>query len=247
MKELQTWSSLESNQYVVVALETKSKCPRPEALPVGKHVRSIRLPRMMWAFKQTKKKGDGRINQSCRFRFFTRQFIFTWPAFQFFVMQSRYMLFFVFSHVAVRIDASATYRVRVVYIYLVPRVLRFSPFSTSLFCFVIVITFAVHGHCFQRISTSSLVQRWLPYCLATMVFCMYCKTSGTAESLFSQTKEVFRFWHFSLAVVNRSCCQFFKTNGETSSGASFAFLSLEASKNFCLFEEVVCFWNFIVW
>ena len=79
--------------------------------------------------------------------------------FTFFVMQSRYMLFFVFSHVAVRIDASATYRVRVVYIYLVPRVLRFSPSSTSLFCFVIVITFAVHGHCFQRISTSSLVQR----------------------------------------------------------------------------------------
>ena len=32
----------------------------------------------------------------------------------------------VFSHVAVGIDARATYRVRVVYIYLVPRVLRIS-------------------------------------------------------------------------------------------------------------------------
>ena len=37
-----------------------------------------------------------------------------------------------------------------------------------------------HVHCPPRISTSSLAQRWLPYSWGAMVFCMYCKTSGTA-------------------------------------------------------------------
>ena len=44
----------------------------------------------------------------------------------FFVVHFLIHVVLVFSHVAVRIDASATYRVRVVYIYLVPRVLRIS-------------------------------------------------------------------------------------------------------------------------
>ena len=45
---------------------------------------------------------------------------------QFFVMHFLFYVLLVFAHVAVRIDARATYRVRVVYIYLVPRVLRLS-------------------------------------------------------------------------------------------------------------------------
>ena len=49
---------------------------------------------------------------------------------------------------------------------------------------------AISGNKFRHMS--SLAQRWLPYSLVTMVFCMYCKTSGTAESLFSVKQK--RCW-----------------------------------------------------
>ena len=96
--------------------------------------------------------------------------------------------------------------------------------------------------CNKRPSTSSLAQRWLPYSLVTLVFCMYCKTSGTAESLFSVNQK--RRWGACnlLTVVNLLCCAFFWTNCKTSSGAVRVFCSSGFFQNlFCCLKKVaVC-------
>ena len=73
------------------------------------------------------KRGDCRIVQPCHFTCCIRRFRFVCFACQFFfVVHFLIHVVLVFSHVAVGIDARATYRVRVFYIYLVPRVLRIS-------------------------------------------------------------------------------------------------------------------------
>ena len=72
------------------------------------------------------KRGDCRIVQPCHFTCCIRRFRFVCFACQFFRGAFFDSCCSRFSHVAVGIDARATYRVRVVYIYLVPRVLRIS-------------------------------------------------------------------------------------------------------------------------